>query len=109
MKDSDDNQEKIIQGHNQAPRPIPELFQEEQSALTKKTNEVGVVAAKFPQLVEVQSGLYKNRSKKFPTLPKSVQDLISKYLLTESGQRFLLSHRTYRNTLQKTIESSVIY
>jgi hypothetical protein len=39
----------------------------------------------------------------FPTLPKTVQDIIitGEYLLTESGQRFLLSHTTHRNTRQK--------
>ena len=47
----------------------------------------------------------------FPTLPKSLQDLIisGEYLLTESGQKFLFSHGTYRNTRQKTNETSVIY
>ena len=138
LKEIDDDEEKLLQSHEESvkhekvedidvdvrdcltrlkirvqsdPRPVPELFQEEQSAFARKIGEVGIVAAKFPQFTEVQSGLYKNRSKIFPTLPKKVQDLILEgdYLMTEAGQRFLLSHATHRNTRQKNDETSVIY
>ena len=98
LKESDDNHERLSQSHNEEinhekvedidvevrdsltrlkirvqsdPRPVPELFQEEQSAFARKVGDIGVVAANFPQFFEVQSGLYKNRSKMFPTLPKT--------------------------------------
>jgi hypothetical protein len=76
LKGSDDNHEKLSQSQNEEinhekvedidvevrdsltrlkirvqsdPRPVPELFQEEQSALARKVGDIGVVAANFPQ------------------------------------------------------------
>jgi hypothetical protein len=45
----------------------------------------------------------------FPTLPKTVQDLLitCEYLLKESGQRFLLSHTTHKKKRPKNYETTI--
>ncbi len=61
----------------------------------KKNGQLENVASNFPQYPEIKSGLYKNKNKKFPTIPKTVNDLqiLGDFLLTETG----LSHSLVMN------------
>lgn len=83
------------------PGSVQHIFQQEQSAFTQRVGSVDVAAAKFPQFEDKQSCLYKNRSKQFPPLPKTIDELeiFGKFLLSETGLRFFLSHSKEKNTV----------
>lgn len=51
------------------------------------------LSAAFPSLIEIQSCLYKHKSSKYPTLPKSIEDIsiVSPFDMTKFGnEKFLL-------------------
>ena len=81
------------------PASVHRIFQQEQSAFTQRVGNIDMAAAKFPQFEDKQSCLYKNRSKQFSPLPKTIDELkiFGQFLVTETGLRFFLSHTKEKN------------
>ena len=54
---------------------IEKIYDEEQSKLLRQFSDLEV-ASSLPNLLNIQSGLYKNRNKNYPPLPKSLVDVL---------------------------------
>ena len=54
---------------------IEKIYDEEQSKLLRQFSDLEV-ASSLPNLLSIQSGLYKNRNKNYPPLPKSLDDVL---------------------------------
>ncbi len=55
---------------------VQQIYQEEQSNLIKKVQDLKIVAESIPQYYQVQSGLYKHKNKSIPVIPKKRQEFI---------------------------------
>ncbi len=71
---------------------IQQIFQNEQSKMIKKLQDMKVVAEAVPQFYNIQAGLYKHKAKTIPPVPKSDDDIELKdeWIMCEDGQRRFL-------------------
>ena len=75
--------------------PIAQQFQRAQSEyLIKSGGDMEKVAKNFPQLETIRSALYKEKRKKFPKNPKSMDNIIieERWANTEHGNPFLVTN-----------------
>ena len=75
--------------------PIQQFFQEEQSKLIRNIGNMNSLTNDVPQFYNIQSGLYKYKSKFIPPIPKTIDEITIKDdwgKCEDKQRRFLLKH-----------------
>ena len=68
-----------------------EIFDEERKVLELKYKNVALIAEHLPQFEEIKGALYKRRSKFYPTIPRTMEDLFNNRNLFEDFVEFLFN------------------